>query len=118
MLIHLIDVSGLSGRDPLADYDAINHELRAFDATLAEKPQIVVANKLDLAEGRAGYEAAQPRFAARGVALIGISAATGDGVGALMREVGRRWRALRAAEAPGAVPPSLRGAAEPTPSVE
>src|SRR5207245_2090098 len=42
LLIHLIDVSGLNGRDPLADYETINHELRAFDAALAAKEQLVV----------------------------------------------------------------------------
>jgi len=97
MLIHLIDISGLAGRDPLADYDTINHELRAFDAALAAKPQIVVGNKLDLQEARDRFAAEQARFAARGVELWGISAATGDGVGALVRAVGKRWRALRAA---------------------
>jgi len=95
LLIHLIDASGLSGRDPLADYDAIIHELEAFDATLAAKPQIVVANKLDLAETRDGFSELRARFAARGVDLHGISAATGEGVAALVRAVGRRWRALR-----------------------
>jgi GTP-binding protein len=96
LLIHLIDVGGLSGRDPLADYDAINHELRAFDAALAAKPQVVVANKLDLNGARERYVTARQRFAKRGVELRAISAATGEGVPALMREVGRRWRTLRA----------------------
>ncbi len=76
---------------------AINHELRAFDAALAAKPQIVVANKMDLVEARERYPALRERFAARGVELQAISAATGEGVAALMREVGRRWLALRRA---------------------
>lgn len=97
LLIHLLDISSLTGRDPLADYDAINHELRAFDATLAAKPQIVVANKLDLSEARERFPAVRSQFADRGVELLGISAATGESVAALMREVGRRWRELRAA---------------------
>ena len=95
LLIHLIDAGGLSGRDPLADYETIIHELEAFDATLAAKPQIVVANKLDLAETRDGFSELRARFAARGLKLHGISAATGEGVTALIRDVGRRWRALR-----------------------
>jgi GTP-binding protein len=97
LLIHLLDISGLTGRDTMSDYDAINHELEAFDVTLAAKPQIVVANKLDLAEARERFPAVRSRFDARGIELWGISAATGDGVAALMREVGRRWQALRAA---------------------
>ena len=94
VLIHLIDVSGLTGRDPLADYDAINHELAAFDAALAAKPQIVVANKIDLAEARDHLETIRRQFAARGIALRAVSAATGEGVAALMRDVGRSWRRM------------------------
>jgi len=105
LLIHLIDVSGLSGRDPLTDYDTINAELRAFDAALAAKPQIVVANKLDLTEGRERYPEIRARFLQRGVELWAVSAATGEGLPALMREVGRRWSALRAApDAPELLP--------------
>src|SRR6202158_2661520 len=102
MLIHLLDVSGLTGRDPLADYDAINRELRAFDETLAAKPQLVVANKLDLVEARDRFPAVREAFAARGIELWSISAATGEGVAALMREIYRCWRAHRApaSEAP------------------
>lgn len=96
MLIHLVDVTGLTGRDPLADHDVINRELAAFDAALAAKPQIVVAGKLDLAEARERFPEVRARFAARGIELLGISAVTGEGVGALLREVGRRLRALRA----------------------
>jgi len=99
LLVHLLDISGLTGRDPLDDYDAINHELAAFDPTLASKPQIVVANKLDLVEARDRYPDLQARFAARGVELWAVSAATGEGMSAVVHEVGRRWRALRAEEA-------------------
>jgi len=97
LLIHLLDISSLTGRDPLADYDAINHELRAFDATLAAKPQIVVANKLDLSEARERFPAVRSQLLERGIELWAISSATGEGVAALMRETGRRWRALRPA---------------------
>ena len=99
LLLHLIDISGINGRDPLADYDAINHELAAFDRMLAAKPQVVVANKMDLAEARERYAAVRARFAERGIELWAISAATGDGVPALMRVVGERWRRLRATAA-------------------
>jgi len=97
LLIHLLDLSGLSGRDPLADYDTINRELQAFDARLAAKPQIVVGNKMDLAEAREHYPETRRRFAERGVELWAISAATGAGVGELMRAVGRRCQAIKAA---------------------
>ncbi len=47
VLVHLVDVSGASGRDPVEDFDTINEELRLFDARVAAKPQIVAANKID-----------------------------------------------------------------------
>jgi GTP-binding protein len=106
LLIHLIDSSGLSGRDPLDDYDKINFELRAFDERLGAKPQIVVANKLDLAEARERYPEVRARFAARGVELRAISAATGEGVADLMRAVGRRWLATRSSAAAEATRPA------------
>ena len=47
LLLHLVDVSSLSGRDPVSDYETINRELAAYDAHLATRPQIVVATKMD-----------------------------------------------------------------------
>src|SRR5262247_1830135 len=52
VLVHLLDISGLTGRDPLADFDTINRELALTSPELVAKPQIVVAGKLDLAETR------------------------------------------------------------------
>ena len=97
VLVHLLDVSGLTGRDPLADFDALNRELALTSPALAQKPQIVVAGKLDLAETRARLPAAHRALAARGIALYGVSGATGEGAAALMRVVGEAVRAARAA---------------------
>ena len=47
LILHLVDVSSLSGRDPVEDYEIINRELAAYDANLATRPQIVVATKID-----------------------------------------------------------------------
>jgi GTP-binding protein len=99
ILIHLLDAGGFSGRDPIEDFDVINRELQQFDPALASKPQIVVANKIDtLAPGETLAPLAA-RFAARGVRLWRISAATGAGVAALMREVGFRVQESRRREA-------------------
>lgn len=103
ILIHLLDISGLTGRDPEEDYDKINRELRAFDPQLAERPQIVVANKLDLVEARERFDELRDRFARRGLELRGISAATGEGVDPLMREVGFRSRELKREQAAAAL---------------
>lgn len=50
MLIHIVDVSGSEGRDPIKDFEKINAELEKFDPELSKRPQIVVGNKIDLAE--------------------------------------------------------------------
>lgn len=84
-LVHLIDLS--DPQDPLAAYDTINGELAAFDAELAAKPQLVVATKLDVTEARERFDEAKAAFAARGIELHGVSAATGDGMPALMHAV-------------------------------
>ncbi|HVM97504.1 MAG TPA: GTPase ObgE [Candidatus Acidoferrales bacterium] len=101
LLVHLVDAGSMSGREPIDDYETINRELACFDPDLAAKPQIVVANKLDLTGAQECFEKLRTQLAARGVELWAISAATGEGVQALILEVGRRWRELRrqAAEA-------------------
>ena len=48
ILIHVIDMSGMEGRDPYEDYNQINAELKAYDETLMERPQIIAANKMDM----------------------------------------------------------------------
>ncbi len=50
MLVHILDAAGSEGRDPIDDFNIINRELEKFDPELAKRPQIVVANKIDLAE--------------------------------------------------------------------
>jgi GTP-binding protein len=95
----MLDISGLAGRDPLEDYDTINRELQAFDAELAAKPQIVAANKMDLAEARERFPVVRDQLAARGVTLWPISAATGEGINELIREVASMWRREHTAEA-------------------
>jgi GTPase len=97
VLVHLLDVSGIEGRDPLADFDAINRELALASPALAAKPQIVAAGKLDLAETRERLPVVRRAFAARGIELHAVSGATGAGTGELMRVVGRAVREARAA---------------------
>jgi GTP-binding protein len=84
VLLHLLAVDPGEGRDLLADFDTINAELRAFDPALAERPQVVAVSKADLPDSRAGWEKAQPQFAARGVDLKLVSAVTGEGVRELL----------------------------------
>jgi GTP-binding protein len=97
VLVHLLDVSGITGRDPVDDFDAINRELALASPALAAKPQIVVAGKVDLAETRAALPAVRERLAARGITLHAVSGATGEGTRALVEAVGAAVRAARTA---------------------
>lgn len=95
VLIHLLDAGGLSGRDPVEDFDAINRELEHFDPSLVAKPQIVAANKIDLLDSPLRIEELVRRFDERGIRVWPLSAATGAGVKELLQEVGSRLDRLR-----------------------
>jgi GTP-binding protein len=103
VLVHLLDVSGLTGREPLADLDAINRELGLADPRLAAKPQIVVAGKLDLAETRARLPGVREAFAARGITLHAVSGVTGEGTAGLVRVIAAAVRAERTRATPAPV---------------
>jgi GTP-binding protein len=79
-LLHLITVDAGDGREPLADFDAINAELSKFDPRLAARPQVVAMSKADLPEVREAWATAKTKFADRGLDLLLVSAATGEGV--------------------------------------
>lgn len=93
LLVHLVDPA--DGRDPLEKVAVIRRELAAFDPALAERPELVVITKLDVTEAREGLADLQGAFAARGIETRAISAATGEGLKELVREVGQRVEALR-----------------------
>lgn len=97
ILIHLIDVSPVTGRDPVRDYEVIMAELAAFNPVLAAKPQILAANKTDLLGGGKARIGRIKRLAEeRGVPFYPISALTGKGLKELVAGMAR---AVREAEA-------------------
>ncbi len=96
LLIHLLN--GASP-DPLGDWQAINQELELFNPALAQKPQIVALNKMDLPEARAIWPEVERAMRARGQEAFAISAVTGEGVTALMRRVAARLAELPKPEA-------------------
>ncbi|MBP1768966.1 MAG: obgE [Candidatus Aminicenantes bacterium] len=94
LLLHIVDLSFMPERDPLRDYETLNRELALFDEQLAEKPQIVVVNKIDLPHVRENLETVVGRFAELGVRLFPVSAVTGEGIPALLDEIAARlWGA-------------------------
>jgi GTP-binding protein len=101
VLVHLVEVAAEPDREPLADYDRLCTELRAYDAELAGRPQIVALNKLDLPHVRDALPALTAAFAARGLRLHAIAAATGEGTAPLLEEV---WRVLGGSAPPVRAP--------------
>jgi GTP-binding protein len=90
LLLHLVDVSSLSGRDPVSDYEVINRELTAYDSQLAERPQFVVATKLDALDEPERLERLRERANADGREFFQISSATNTGLRELVRAVERK----------------------------
>ena len=86
-LLHLITLDPTEGREPLADYLALQHELERFDPELAQRPQIVALSKADVTEVRELYVKLKPRFAKKKIDLRLVSAATGEGVRELAIEL-------------------------------
>ena len=98
LLIHLIDGSQIYSDDSLKDWRTVNEELALFDPALAQKPQIVVINKIDLAEAREHARAFAKEIPERYRPLYLISAATTEGVQTLVQTVGRKIAALKQTE--------------------
>ena len=108
VLVHLIDATAAGpDRSPLKDFDAINRELALFDPALATRPQLVVLNKKDLPDVESARRKLTTSFARRKIRLLAISAATGDGVAALLEEVWKVIEAERKKLSTGAAPTVL-----------
>jgi GTPase len=108
VLVHLVDVSSASGRDPVEDFDVITRELAMFPGRdmsgerLADKPVLAAANKIDALDDPDRLTRLQKRLEHAGIALFPVSAATGEGMEALLEAV---WRELAAARVRSAVHP-------------
>ena len=87
VLIHVVDVSGSEGRDPIEDFEKINAELRQYGRRVAEKPMIVAANKIDLTdEDDPGFIKFKEYVEAKGIKVFAISAPIHYGVDELLAE--------------------------------
>ncbi|WP_018591527.1 GTPase ObgE [Terrisporobacter glycolicus] len=80
VLIHIVDISGLEGRNALEDFDSINGELKLYNEKLATRPQVVVANKIDILEDESVYEEFKTTLEERGYKVFKMSAATREGI--------------------------------------
>ncbi|GAC1357980.1 MAG: GTPase ObgE [Ktedonobacteraceae bacterium] len=98
LLVHMLDGAAIE-RDPWQDFETINNELRAYDARLEQRPQIVVLNKMDVPEAREHWPELKARAEAAGYPVFAISAATLEGVEELMAFTSRRLQEIQREEA-------------------
>ncbi len=94
LLVHVIDASGSEDRDPVQDFEQINRELRLYSAVLADRPQIVAANKTDLPDAEVYLEELTNHCKAQGYEVYPVSAATNQGLLELMRAVAKKLAEL------------------------
>ena len=94
LIIHVVDAAGTEGRDPVEDIRKINAELRAYNPEIADRPQIIAANKIDAIYQEEGQESPVERlkreFEPQGIQVFPISGVTGEGIQELLYEASRR----------------------------
>jgi len=98
LLLHLVDVSSMSGRETVSDYETINRELEAYNIELATRPQIVLATKIDALDEPERLERLRARAAEDGRAFYAISSVTNEGVRELVNAVARALDEINALE--------------------
>ncbi|HHU62670.1 MAG TPA: GTPase ObgE [Clostridiales bacterium] len=86
LLVHVIDISGIEGRDPIEDFEGVNNELKLYNETLAQRPQIIAANKMDLPGARENLQRFREYLKDKWP-VIGISAAKKEGMDQLKNEI-------------------------------
>ncbi|MCR4617127.1 MAG: GTPase ObgE [Lachnospiraceae bacterium] len=97
LLVHIVDAAGTEGRDPIEDIKAINHELEKYNADVAKRPQIIVANKIDAiyADGEDPVEKIREVFEkGQGIPVYAISAVTGQGIKELLYAISAKLETI------------------------
>jgi GTP-binding protein len=98
LLIHVLDASGSEGRDPVEDFWKINKELEGYSKQLAERPQIIAANKMDIPQARENIGKIRKALEGSGYEVFEISAATNSGINKLMQRAYEVSNSLRQKE--------------------
>ena len=87
VILHVVDLSGYDQKTPLANFKLINKELELYNPEFMKKPQIVVANKIDLAEAKKNLKAFSNSVTKKGYTVIPVSGDTGEGIEELKKEI-------------------------------
>lgn len=94
LLLHVIDVSGVEGRNPVEDFNIINEELKQYSEKLANRKQIIVANKIDSMQDETLYKELEDMAREKGIEIYKISAATGEGIDNLLHRISEVLKTL------------------------
>lgn len=94
LLLHVIDVAGLEGRNPVDDFNKINEELRKYSQKLSERKQIIVANKIDSMQEESNYKELEKVAKEKNIEIFKISAVTGEGLNELFNYVSEILKTL------------------------
>ena len=94
LLLHVIDVSGSEGRDPIDDFNKINAELQKYSKKLSKRKQIIVANKIDSMQDESLYNELEKMAKENNIEIFKISAVTGEGVSELIKHVAELLKTL------------------------
>ena len=94
LLLHVIDVSGIEGRDPVQDFYTINEELKKYSEKLSTRKQIIVASKIDVMQDDTGYKELEKLAKKEGLEIYKISGVTGEGVEQLLSHVAEVLKTL------------------------
>lgn len=95
VLIHVLDIAGSEGRDPLSDFEIINNELEIYSPALAQKKQIVAGNKIDLITNQTELEQIKQQIESKGYSFFPICTLTGEGIKPLLEKA---WSILQETE--------------------
>ena len=90
LILHLVDAAAVDGRNPVDDFKKINVELKRYSEKLSKRPQILVANKIDLPQAKENLPALEKLAAQEGIKFFAVSAATRENLDALINFVGQR----------------------------
>ena len=94
LLLHVIDISGIEGRNPVQDFHTINQELKEYSEKLSDRKQIIVANKIDIMQDDTGLKELEELAQKENLELFKISGATGEGVQQLLNRVSEVLKTL------------------------
>lgn len=94
LLLHVIDVSGSENRSPVDDFYKVNEELKSYSPKLATRTQIIVANKADIMQDETNYKELEKIAKKNKIRIFKVSAATGDGIKELLKQVNETLKTL------------------------